>query len=166
MEQQDIELQIWAYIDGDCSGEAKNQVAKLIATDTVWASTYQQLLTLHHTLPQHAATDQPSMRFNKNVMDEVARTAISRPTRRYVNPVIIKGISAFFVLSFIAILGYALFTADGKTNIIRLPELDFARVFNSTLFHTIAWINVVLGLLLLDMFLRRKKMSSSSSKQA
>ena len=140
-------------------------MANLIATDTHWAHTYQQLLALHHALPQQANIDQPSMRFSKNVMEAITHTSMARATRHYVNPVIIKSISAFFILSFIAILGYAVFTTEGETDVIHLPAFNFARVFNSTLFHTIAWINIVLGLLLLDMFLRKKKLASSSPRQ-
>lgn len=166
MEQQDIELQIWDYIDGNCGEEAKTYIAGMIATDAAWADTYQQLMALHTTLPGQGDMDQPSMRFSKNVMEAIAHTSVARPTRRYVNPFVIKAISAFFILSFIAVLSYALYHADSQTDTISFPQLNVAQILNSSLFHIIAWINVVLGLLAVDMFLRKGRMHPGRTRKA
>jgi hypothetical protein len=159
MEQQDIELQIWEYIDGNCDDAGRTHVQYMIANDTQWKSLYEQLEKLHTTIAANAELEQPSMRFAKNVMEAIAHTAITRPARSYINPLVIRFIASFFIVSILALVGYALASADwsvgdGGTN--------SATAFNFTpaVFNTLVWVNVLAGLALLDTVLRRRRTGS------
>ena len=168
MNQQDIELQLWAYIDGLCNDDDKVYVENKIATDQQWKIQYQQLITLHTAITANDL-EQPSMRFSKNVMDIIEQDAIFPAKRQYLNPFIIRGIFAFFILSLISFLTYSLFTADwkhsnsGVANTTSLSQFSFGKLFNNEFFNLLIWINVVIGLLLVDTLLRRKRVSNYKS---
>jgi len=169
MNQQNIELQLWAYIDGLCNDNDKAYVENKIATDLQWKTQYNQLISLHTTIFANKDLEQPSMRFSKNVMDIIEQDAIIPAKRQYLNPFIIRGIFAFFILSLISFLTYSLFTADWShtnsriANTTSLSQFSFGKLFNNEFFNLLIWINIVIGLLLVDTLLRRKRLSNYKS---
>ena len=68
----DIEARLWEYIDGLSVGEERSAVEQLIAENAAWKAKYQELLDMHQSL-NLVELEQPSMRFTKNVMEEIAR---------------------------------------------------------------------------------------------
>ena len=162
--QQDMEQQIWAYIDGVCSTDERNRIDKLLKINLDWKNKYRELLDVHQLLSD-SETEQPSLRFTKNVMEEIARSQIAPATKNYINKKIIWGIAAFFIILIGGFLVYGFgqvnWSETGNTNLpIELDKVDYSRFFNNNVVNVFMMINVVLGLFLLDRFLanRRKSM--------
>ena len=162
---QNIEDRIWDYIDGISSAEEKSAIEKMISTNAEWQRTYHELLEAHHIL-SNIALEEPSLRFSKNVMEEIAKYQVAPATRNYINKKIIWGIGGFFVAMIAGLLVYCLaqlsWTSSGGSSSGLLSEynadkLNWGKLFNNTYVNIFVMINVVLGLMLLDMYLRRKK---------
>ncbi len=168
MEQHDeIEMQLWEYMDGTCSVADMQRISVLVERDAMWKEKYQELSALHAGLSKNLELEQPSMRFTQNVMDAVAKEHVAPATKIYINKNIIRGIAAFFILMLTTVFGYALATAHGDTSATGLlSKLNFSRVnygklFSSTTVNLIIAINVVIGLVLFDTILRRKKVQEN-----
>ncbi len=164
MEQnEEIERQIWEFIDGTCNETDKVRISTLVATDAVWIQLYNELAILHSMIPEHLETEQPSMRFTQNVMEAVATTQIAPATKKYINKSIIRGIAAIFMIMLTAIFGYALATAHNDTNStnllpkLNLNNLNFNRFINSNTMMLFIAVNIVIGLVFFDTMLRRKR---------
>jgi magnesium-transporting ATPase (P-type) len=91
---------------------------------------------------------------------------IAPATKSYINKRIIWGIGIFFITMMVAILGYGFsqmeWTSNGKDNLSfsdQLSKLDASKFFNNDLINGFMMINVILGLLLLDHYLRNKRKS-------
>ena len=160
-EDADMEARLWAYLDGD-SKEA-SAIEELLDENRAWKEKYGELLELH-TLIKGAELEQPSLRFTKNVMEEIARYQIAPATKAYINKKIIWGIAAFFVTMIVGFLGYGLsqidWTAAGsKTSPlgVDLGAVDYSRMFSNSLMNGFMMLNVVLGLFLLDRYLNMKR---------
>ncbi|HTS45920.1 MAG TPA: hypothetical protein VMH01_16080 [Puia sp.] len=161
---QNIEDRIWDYIDGISSAEEKSAIEKMISTNAEWERTYRELLVAHQLL-SNAALEEPSLRFTKNVMEEIAKYQVAPATRNYINKKIIWGIGGFFVAMIAGLLVYCLsqfsWTGSGSSSGLlseyNADKLNWGKLFNNTYVNIVIMINVVLGLMLLDMYLRRKK---------
>jgi anti-sigma factor RsiW len=152
--QQEMEIQIWEYIDGQCSAATRLYVEQMIATDANWKSLYEQLKTIHMALPSAIELEEPSMRFSKNVMETIVRASVVTATRQYLNPIVIRLIAGLFMISIIVLILFALSTNQPVSS---QPAFDFEPAFNSKTSTILIWVNVLTGLLLLDSIIRRKK---------
>jgi Predicted transmembrane transcriptional regulator (anti-sigma factor) len=159
---QHMEQRLWEYIDGACTPEEKLFVKQFIASHPEWRAKYNELLELNTLMHQHLELDQPSLRFTQNVMEEISKYHIAPATKTYINKNIIRGISAFLVCTVVAFLVYTLtqfnWTATGN----EAPQLHLGKIYNSPLATVCMMINVVLGLVLLDLYLSRKKKRSAA----
>lgn len=160
MKHEEIEIQLWEYLDGACNEADRQRIASLISSDVAWAQKYRELSAVHTGLSSGLEIEQPSMRFTKNVMEAVAATHISPATKKYINPRIIRGIAAFFILTIASLIGYAIATANwnesgGQTD----SKLNFSMhdLFNGTTFTAMMLASVILALVLLDTLLRHKR---------
>jgi hypothetical protein len=168
MEQnEEIEMQVWEYIDGICTEAERERIAGLIANDELWSSKYNELVALNEEIASNLEMEQPSMRFTKNVMEMVADVKIAPAAKQYINYGIIKGIAAFFIITITGFLGYALLNekwgSAGTTynfNALNLNKLQLPSLFNSGVFNLIIALNIILALVFADMILRRKKASA------
>jgi hypothetical protein len=161
MEQnEEIKFQLWDYIDGLCSEAQRQRIATLIGSDAGWKRQYNELAALQAGLTQELATEQPSLRFSKNVMEAVAAAHIAPATKKYINLAVIKSIAAFFVITILSILGYAFATANWHTASPALyagfKSINISSFFSSTFLYAFVMVNIVLGLALGDKVLRRK----------
>jgi hypothetical protein len=161
--QQEMELQLWEYIDGSLLDAEKNTVEKLIAENIVWKQRYHELLDLHQSI-NLIELEQPSLRFTKNVMDEIARYHIAPATKKYINNKIIWGIALFFGTLIIGFLVYGISQinwsagTDSQSTIgIDFTQVDYSRVFNNNFVNIFMMLNIVLGLMLLDRYLNNRK---------
>ena len=157
-----IDERLWNFIDGTASADEKTVIEKLIETDAEWREKYADLLEVNQLL--HVSDmEAPSMRFTKNVMEEIAKLHIAPATRTYINKKIIWGIAIFFITLIVGYFIYGLgqidWTAKSSTNIpdIDLSKVDTSKFFNNTFVNVFMMINVVLGLFLLDRFLANKR---------
>jgi len=160
--QPTIEERLWDYIDGTCNAEEKTFIGQLIATNQEWMAKYKELLEVHQ-LMGNLELEQPSMRFTQNVMEEIGKYHIAPAAQSYINKKVIWGIGTFFFLTIIGFLIYGFGQVDwsSKDGNSILP-LDFSKVdlsvfFNNTYSNIFMMVNVVLGLVLLDMYLEKKK---------
>ena len=89
--QRNIEERLWEFIDGHSSLEEKTVIERLLQTDVEWKAKYSELLEVNEML-QSSELEAPSMRFTKNVMEEIAKMHIAPATKSYINKRIIWGI--------------------------------------------------------------------------
>lgn len=162
------EERLWNYIDGTSSAEERSVIEKLLETDKQWKVKYQELLQLDESL-KSTELESPSMRFSKNVMEEIAKLHIAPATKSYINKKLIWGIGFFFIALFVGFLIYGFgqmaFNSGEETNLSKnFSKLDFSKFFNNTWINIFMMINVVLGLVLLDNYFnsKRKKFSKEA----
>lgn len=170
--EETIEDRLWDYIDGLSSPAEKSAVEALIAANLEWQRKYKELLNVHQ-LMTGSGLDEPSMRFTRNVMEEIARHQVAPATKTYINKNIIRGIGAFFLTLIAGLLIYFFrqfkwtpAPTAGPSN--PLPNIDlhldkvdygkFSANLPITLFMLVA---VVLGFILLDMYLQGKRRANA-----
>lgn len=169
--EQIIEDRLWDYIDGLSSPAERSAIDELLAANFEWQQKYRELLNLHQLLDA-SELDAPSMRFTKNVMEEIARHHVAPATKTYINKNIIRSIGAFFVTMILGFVTYILaqfkwsVAGSGSSNILgtnpnlnleRLNTVNVSKAFNSTYITVFMLIVVVMGFMLLDMYLQRKR---------
>jgi hypothetical protein len=154
------EERLWEYIDGISSPEDRAAIEKLLATDPAWQAKHQELLDIQQ-LMQSSEMEEPSMRFTKNVMDEIVRLQIAPAAKTYMNKNIIRGITICFLLLIAGFLIYGFGQVEWQTSkdsyMPDLSKIDTSKFFNNTYMNIFMMINVVLGLFLLDRYLSNKR---------
>lgn len=167
--QPSIEERLWDYIDGLAVPEEKSAIEQLIEANIEWRNKYHELLEVHQLMSNSLELDEPSMRFTQNVMEDIAKYHIAPAAQSYINKRIIWGIAAFFILTIVGFLIYGFGqvnwsggssgsnTLPFNIDTSRINSFDFSKVFNSTYTSIFVMVNAVLGLVLLDMYLGKKK---------
>lgn len=165
-----IEERLWDYIDGLGSPEERSAIQTLIAENIEWQRKYKELLNIHQ-LMNDTELEAPSMRFTKNVMEEIARCHVAPATKTYINKNVIRSIGAFLLTMIAGFLVYCLgqfkwsagpaaYNPLPKYNINLDKEInsfDWSRVFSSAYTNVFILVLVILGLVMLDMYLQRKR---------
>jgi anti-sigma factor RsiW len=105
-QQQPIEDQLWAYIDGLGTDAERATVATRLQTDVQWQHIYSQLLLFNDSLQQNLQPTQPGDTFTAGVMNKIAAQSTLAPTNG--KPMVMKGIAAFFLLSLLGLVVYTL----------------------------------------------------------
>ena len=106
--------------------------------------------------------EHPSLRFTQNVMEEISRLYITPATRNYINKNVIWGIGIFFLTTIIGLIVYMFGQIDwsqpdnGVMSNMQV-NMNWGQFFNSTYMNVFIMVNIVLGLMLLDMYLTKKK---------
>jgi hypothetical protein len=159
--QYSMEERIWSYIDGSAGEIEKTVIEKLLETDFTWKEKYRELLEVNELL-HSSELEEPSLRFTKNVMEEISRLHIAPATRTYINKKIIWGIAFFFIamLAGILIYGFAQmnFSSGEESGIAKsIGRFDYTKFFNNTWVNVLLMINVILGLFLLDNYFTSKR---------
>ena len=165
--QQNMEERLWDFIDGTSSAEEKSFIEQLLKSNMEWRAKYKELLEVHSLMSNHIELDEPSMRFTQNVMEDISKYQIAPAAKSYINKKVIWGIGTFFLLSIVGFLIYGLgqvnwSSVSGSSDLITgfnkdINKFDFSKLFNSTYTNAFLLINVILGLVLLDMYLGKKK---------
>jgi hypothetical protein len=173
--EQPMEDRLWDYIDGISSPAERSAVETLIEANQQWRRKYRELLDVHQLLAG-SELEEPSMRFSKNVMEEIGRHHVAPATTTYVNKNIIRSIGAFFLSMIAGLLIYCFarikWTGGSSSNLISsynisleknspLEKLNWEKLFNSSYVTAFMLIAVVSGLVLLDLYLQRKKQQVS-----
>ena len=158
--KNNIDDRLWEFIDGQSSMEEKSAIENLIETSKQWKEKNHELLEVHQ-LVQSSTLQEPSLRFTKNVMEEIAKYQIAPAAKAYINNKIIWGIGIFFITLIIGFLIYGFGQVDWNANDNTLPidisKVNYGKFFNNTYVNVFMMINVVLGLMLLDRYLAAKK---------
>jgi hypothetical protein len=161
---EEMEARLWAYIDG--MSEEATVIEKLVAENKIWREKYAELLEVDQ-LVAGLELEQPSMRFTKNVMEEIARFQIAPAAKQYINKKVIWGLATFFITMIVGFIGYGVaqinWSEAGSSSSplgVDLGAVDYSKMFNSSLMNGFMMMNVILGLALLDRYLnsKRKKM--------
>ncbi len=162
--QQNMEERLWEYIDGTCSAEEKSFIEQLIESHREWKEKYHELLDVHQLMQNSLELDQPSMRFTRNVMEEIGKHHIAPAAKSYINKKIINAIGAFFILSIAGFLIYifgqfnwSLGNSNTNNIAVNVEKFELSKLMSSTSMNVFLCVNVILGLMLLDMYLTRKK---------
>jgi hypothetical protein len=160
--KEQMETKLWEYIDGQVGHDERKDIEKLIAENAQWKATYSELVQVHESL-NLVELEQPSMRFTRNVMEEIARLQIAPATKKYIDNKIVWGIGIFFLTMIAGILIYGFAQIDWAAGSdsssalgIDLNKVDYSKLFNSSLMNVFMMLNVVLGLFLLDRYLSNK----------
>ena len=166
--KQNPEERLWDYIDGLASPQEKTVMDQLLESDAEWKAKYHELLEVQQLL-QSSELEAPSMRFTKNVMEEIAKLQIAPAAKNYINKRVIWGIGAFFITLIVGFLVYGFaqvdWMAQGDSKLpVDFNKVDLSKMFNNDWVNAFMMINVILGLFLLDRFLanKRKKFTEES----
>lgn len=159
--QKTKEERLWDYIDGTCSAEEKELIETLLRTEPSWKSLHREILEMNQML-NSTELEQPSLRFSKNVMEEVAKYKIAPATKTYLNKKIIWGIGGFFLTIISIVLVYAFtqidFSSGSSTELpvdVSKLKVDWKQYINPTVLNIFLMADAVLGLMLLDRYLRK-----------
>jgi len=160
-EQQNIEKQLWDYIDGFSSNEERTSIEKLLQSNFEWKNKYHELLEVQQLL-KSSELEVPSLRFTKNVMEEIAKLHIAPATKNYINKKIIWGIAAFFITLIVGFLIYGFAQVDWNLQdnskpIVDISQVDLGKIFNNNFVNGFMMVNVLLGLFLIDRVLANKR---------
>ncbi|HEY0434593.1 MAG TPA: hypothetical protein VGC95_12005 [Chitinophagaceae bacterium] len=158
-----LEPRLWEYIDGLGSAEERAAIEIAIHSRPAWKTKYDELMEIHQ-LVQTSALDEPSLRFTKNVMEEIAKYKIAPATKSYIDQKVVWGLGIFFVAMIVGFLIYGFGQADWTSTqqiegVIpaEVTKFDFTKFFNNAWVNVFLMINVVLGLMLLDRYLDARK---------
>jgi ribosomal protein L32 len=163
-----MEERLWDFIDGMSDPDEQLLIRQLISEDPAWRRRYNELMTVDQAM-QHHELEAPSLRFTKNVMEQIARHHVAPATKTYINKNVIRGITAFFLIMIIGILIYFFgqfhWTSTSTDNLIPqytidANKLNWGKALNNTYVNVFILINVVLGFILLDKYLQNKKRSA------
>lgn len=170
-QEQNIEQQLWSYIDGISSNEERMSIEKLLQSNLEWKNKYHELLEVHQLI-NSVELEHPSMRFTKNVMEKITQYHIAPAAKNYINKKIIWGIASFFftLIGIFLIYGFSQVdwtsATDSKSpiDLSRLSQVDYSKIFNNNFVNGFMMVNVLLGLVLLDRVLanKRKKFQKQS----
>jgi len=163
-----MEERLWDFIDGMSDPDEQSLVRRLLAEDNAWQQRYQELMAVDEAM-QHHELDAPSLRFTKNVMEQIALFHVAPATKTYINKNVIRGITAFFLIMIIGLLIYFFgqfhWTSTSTDNLvpqysIDANKLNWGKALNNTYVNVFILINVILGFILLDKYLQNKKRSA------
>ncbi|MBB6237340.1 hypothetical protein HDC90_001961 [Pedobacter sp. AK013] len=153
-----IEQQLWDYIDGNLNDSSKKAIEEKIESNAEIKSQYEELLKLNLVFNE-LDLDEPSMSFNRNVMESVALAPAPVAMKTKVDKKIIYSISGFFLVSLLAILGYVFYNVNFKMPQFHFKaNLDFnvEKYITPTAIYAFLFADLVIGLIFLDQFLRKK----------
>jgi hypothetical protein len=153
-----IEQQLWDYIDGNLDEFSKKAIEeKIESTDEIKAQ-FEELLKLNSVF-NALDLDEPSMSFTRNVMESIALAPAPVAMKTKVDVKIIYSIGGFFIISLLSLFGYVLYNSNLNT-----PKFGFNTNFNfnldqyitPTVMYSFLFFDLVIGLVFLDQFLRKK----------
>lgn len=154
MSKEEMEMQLWAYIDKQCSDADRQRIDGLIANDAAWKSQYDEFLAFHNELAT-ADAEQPSMRFSRNLMEAIGSANIAPASRNYVNRWVIRGITASFVLLLIVTIGYSLaninWHSSGSSNI------KLSNIPTGTWLPILISVNIILVIVFIDLLIKGRR---------
>ena len=166
----EMEMRLWEYIDGLSTASEKSVIEQLIQSNRAWKQKYGELMEVHQAM-QSSELEAPSMRFTKNVMEEITKYQITPAAKTYIDKRVIWGIAIFFftMIAGFLIYGFAQINwgaADAGNPVIdkyvnsvntNLDKVDYSKFFNNTYMTVFMMLNAVLGLMLLDRYLANKR---------
>jgi anti-sigma factor RsiW len=156
-----LEQRIWNYLDGNCTEQERQQIAKLIDSDPTYKAFYEEAEQMNADFMLMEA-DEPSMSFTRNVMDQVKAEPTPGSIKSLIDKRIIYGIAGFFLISLAAVLAYALlnvnWSTESQTTVpkFQVPTVNYSAYLSGGVIKSLIFFNIVIGLFFLDSFLQKK----------
>lgn len=154
-----IEQRIWDYLDGTASPQERELTERLIQSDPVYKQLYEECSSFNQ-LVSAIDLDEPSMGFSRNVLEKINLEPV--PLKSLIDKRIIFGITGFFLLTISALLGVLFYQIDwSQSSGFKMPEynmplFDAAKYLNSSFINIFFFVDIIIGLYLLDGFLRKR----------
>ncbi len=169
--QQDltIEARIQAYIDQECNEAERMIIEQKIATDKVWSEHYHALLEIHELLSTGLEPMEPSMRFTRNVMDEIKGLEIARPVSQFMSPWVFRIAGGILGTILIIIVGYSVSLLDFSSDTsnykiqipsVQIPEVNWSNYIGQSTTILLFMVCTILALYLADKLLIKKSSKS------
>jgi hypothetical protein len=164
---QEMERLIWDFIDGRTESQEKDFVIKQIADDQVWKACYLQQLGIHDMLKK-VELEIPSLRFSKNIMEEIANYQVAPAAKTYINKNVIRIFAAFFFIMiiglFIYFVGQIHWVNQSSSNLVsaysqEANKINWSKILNNSYVNIFIGINIILGLILTDKYFQGKRNS-------
>lgn len=163
-----IEERLWEYIDGASSPEEQKAIEQLLKTDAAVRQLHEEFLAISNSL-KFAELDEPSMRFSKNVMEQVALEPAPKALHTKVDKRIINVISGFFIITLSGLVIFTLMQIDWKSGFnefsFNLPQVDWTKYFRSWMMQAFLLGDIILGFYMLDRWLHQRRHSGRSAVQ-
>ncbi|MDF2382116.1 zf-HC2 domain-containing protein [Nostoc ellipsosporum NOK] len=164
--KEEIELRLWDFVEGISSPDEKAAVQRHLDTDPEWQRLFVEIKDVQQLLTQEP--EQPSLRFSKNVMEEITRQQIAPAAQSYINKRIIWAIGIFLGTLITAALVYGFRQMNWKDDSLPVKEfkpltkleninVDVSSIFTNNLVNGFLLLNIILGLFFLDRFLANKR---------
>jgi hypothetical protein len=156
-----IEKRIWDYLDGTDTAEQRELTGQLIKSDPLYRQVYNECNSFN-SLVSAIDQEEPSMGFSRNVMERINLEPAHASFKSLIDRRIIFGIAGFFLFTITALLVVLFYQIDWtqttgfKTPEFTMPAIDPAKYLNSTFINTFFFVDIIIGLYLLDGFLRKK----------
>lgn len=156
-----IEQRIWDYLDGTDTLQQRELTEQLIKSDPLYRQVYDECKSFNNLLSA-ADQDEPSMGFTRNVMEKINQEPAHASLKSLIDKRIIFGITAFFIFTITALLGVLFYQIDWsqatgfKMPEFTLPAMDTSKYLNSTYINIFLFIDIIIGLYLIDGFLRKR----------
>ena len=156
-----IEQRIWEYLDETCTEQERKLTEHLIETDPDYRVVYEEFKLFSLDISS-AELEEPSMGFSRNVMEKIQLDPIPGSVKSLIDKRIIYGIAAFFLVTIAALLGIMFYQMDwaqpqpvGVYQYI-MPRIDVSAYLSRSVINIFLFANIILGLYLLDGFLRKQ----------
>lgn len=151
-----IEEQLWDYIDGNLDENQSKALEKLINSDNEIKLKYEELLHFNRAFDD-LDLDEPSLSFTRNVMESIAVQPAPMALKTRVDKKIIYSIGAFFVLTLLTILGYAVYSSNLQFNKLDISmNFDINKLITPTTLYIFLFSDLIIGLIFMDYWLRKK----------
>lgn len=150
--------ELWRFIDGTSDETEHNRIANALENSLLLQQRFEELMAFDTDLKK-LDLEMPSMAFNRRVMDEVSVNIKPVALKTKVDSRIIYAIGALFTISMLGILIYAFSTSDfGVQSSAYTIDLNssFERYLNRSTLYVFLLIDIAIGLIFLDVLLRKK----------
>jgi len=153
-----MEEQLWNYIDGFCTEEEQKAISRLIEQDENYRQKYAELMAFRENM-KAIEPEEPAMGFTFKVMEAIRAEHASKTLKTYVDQRIVRGIAAFFICSILVLLGIVFANINWSAAVVvKLPEMklpDVTNYFSPVVIKGFLFFDVVLGLFFFDQYFRK-----------
>lgn len=157
-----LEQGIWDYLDGIGTEEEREFTKQLINSDPEFQTVFEELSAIHLSVSS-LNLDEPSMSFNRNVMEKIQMEPLPGSVKSLIDKRVIYGITAFFLITITALLGVLFYQIDWTrqtsfdTPEYKMLEIDTTNYFNSTLINIFFFTDIIVALYLFDGLLSKRQ---------
>lgn len=165
---EEMEMQLWDYIDGNCSTEERTRISALIKSNAEWKAAYEELYQFHSDLQGDITHDYTTTNIADAVLNEITPAPAVKKTKSaklHFYTWGIRLVAAYFLIIIGGVLINTLFTQGFLENTsFNLPEINYHIPVLPHITLTkeagtiyLIYIAFVMMVTITDLLLRRKK---------